>query len=89
MHSTHTAPSFYLQKLWLYVHPAVHTLFLIYQLILELAIADNHGAVRSSSSSSSTEGTEEAVKKKTSLKAFLSKVKQDDTNGSGGSRIPL
>lgn len=77
------------------MHPAVHTYFLIYRLILELATADNHGAVLLSSSSSSKEGAEEAVKKealvlgKASLKAVLSEIKQCDITGSRGSSIPM
>ncbi|TFY80864.1 hypothetical protein EWM64_g3145 [Hericium alpestre] len=40
-HAFNTSPQFTLQKLWFYVHPTVHTLFLIYQLITELATADD------------------------------------------------
>ena len=94
-HAFNTAPSFSLQKLWLYVHPTVHTLSLIYQLILELATADDPGADLSSSSSSSEEDAEEAAKNealglgKASLKAVLSEIKQGDIHGSGGSGIPV
>lgn len=35
-HAFTTSPAFSLQKLWFYVHPTIHTLSLIYQLILEL-----------------------------------------------------
>ncbi|KJA16139.1 hypothetical protein HYPSUDRAFT_193513 [Hypholoma sublateritium FD-334 SS-4] len=94
-HAFNTAPSFSLQKLWFYVHPTVHTLSLIYQLILELATADDPGADLSSSSSSSEEDAEEAAKNealglgKASLKAVLSEIKQGDITGSGGSSIPV
>lgn len=36
-HAFNTSPTFSLQKLWFYVHPTVHTLSLIYNLVLELA----------------------------------------------------
>ena len=35
-HAFNTSPTFSLQKLWFYVHPTIHTLSLIYNLILEL-----------------------------------------------------
>ncbi|KAF5340403.1 hypothetical protein D9611_007834 [Ephemerocybe angulata] len=35
-HAFSTSPVFSLQKLWFYVHPTIHTLSLIYHLILEL-----------------------------------------------------
>ncbi|RXW17512.1 hypothetical protein EST38_g8351 [Candolleomyces aberdarensis] len=35
-HAFTTQPAFSLQKLWFYVHPTIHTLSLIYHLILEL-----------------------------------------------------
>ncbi|KIY52188.1 hypothetical protein FISHEDRAFT_63932 [Fistulina hepatica ATCC 64428] len=38
-HAFNTSPQFSLQKLWFYVHPTLHTLSLIYQLVLELAAA--------------------------------------------------
>ncbi|KJA20603.1 hypothetical protein HYPSUDRAFT_203586 [Hypholoma sublateritium FD-334 SS-4] len=60
-----------------------------HELILKLATADNYGTVLSSSSSSPTEDIEEDVRAKASLKAFLSKIKRDNTTGSGGSSIPV
>ncbi|KAL1700007.1 Spc98 family-domain-containing protein [Schizophyllum commune] len=51
-HAFNTSPQFSLQKLWFYVHPTVHTLSLIYHLILELGAADNAPPDYSSSGSS-------------------------------------
>jgi len=92
-----TSPSFSLQKLWFYVHPTVHTLSLIYQLILELATADDPGAVSSSSSSSDDEDEEEAARNEAlglggaSLKAVLSEINKADITGGmpGGSGIAV
>jgi gamma-tubulin complex component 2 len=93
-----TSPSFSLQKLWFYVHPTVHTLSLIYQLILELATADDPGAELSSSSSSSGgEDEEEAARNEAlglggaSLKAVLSEINKADIAGGmpGGSGIAV
>ncbi|KAF8191280.1 gamma-tubulin complex, DGRIP84/SPC97 component [Pholiota molesta] len=75
-HAFNTSPSFSLQKLWFYVHPTVHTLSLIYQLILELATADD------------PEDDEEAAKNEAlglggaSLKAVLSEINKGDIAGS-------
>ncbi|KAF8960629.1 Spc98 family-domain-containing protein [Flammula alnicola] len=86
-HAFNTSPSFSLQKLWFYVHPTVHTLSLIYQLILELATADDPGAELSSSSSSSDEDAEEAARNEAlglggaSLKAVLSEINKVDMAG--------
>ncbi|KAG0695851.1 Spc98 family-domain-containing protein [Suillus ampliporus] len=60
-HAFNTSPQFSLQKLWFYVHPTVHTLSLIYQLILELATTDD-GDASSSSSSSSESDPEQATR---------------------------
>ena len=86
-----------MQKLWFYVHPTLHTLSLIYQLILELATADDPGAVSSSSSSSEDEDEEEAARNEAlglggaSLKAVLSEINKADIAGgmSGGSGIAV
>ncbi|TFY60420.1 hypothetical protein EVG20_g7418 [Dentipellis fragilis] len=58
-HAFNTSPQFTLQKLWFYVHPTVHTLFLIYQLITKLATAAD--ASGSSSSSSSDDEADAAL----------------------------
>ncbi|KZT25586.1 gamma-tubulin complex, DGRIP84/SPC97 component [Neolentinus lepideus HHB14362 ss-1] len=52
-HAFNTNPQFSLQKLWFYIHPTVHTLSLLYQLISELATADETSPSLSSSASSS------------------------------------
>ncbi|PPQ84427.1 hypothetical protein CVT25_011254 [Psilocybe cyanescens] len=80
-HAFNTSPSFSLQKLWFYVHPTVHTLSLIYQLILELATADGSGDL-SDSSSSDDDDEEEAARNEAlglggaKLKAVLSEINQ-------------
>ncbi|TFK47368.1 hypothetical protein OE88DRAFT_1666101 [Heliocybe sulcata] len=52
-HAFNTSPQFSLQKLWFYIHPTVHTLSLLYQLISELAMTDDPSLSLSSSPSSS------------------------------------
>jgi len=93
-HAFNTSSTFSLQKLWFYVHPTVHTLSLIYQLILELATADDPGADLSSSNSESEEDEEEAARNEAlglgsaKLKAVLSEINKADIAGlSGGSGI--
>ncbi|KDR70247.1 hypothetical protein GALMADRAFT_255134 [Galerina marginata CBS 339.88] len=91
-HAFNTSPTFSLQKLWFYVHPTVHTLSLIYQLILELATADDPAPELSSSSSSDDEDEEEAARNEAlglggaKLKAVLSDInKADMASGMPGS----
>ncbi|KAF9561696.1 hypothetical protein CPC08DRAFT_749834 [Agrocybe pediades] len=94
-HAFNTSPSFSLQKLWFYVHPTVHTLSLIYQLVLELAVADDPAGDLSSESSSSEEDEEEAARNEAlglggaKLKAVLSDINKADVVGGmvGGSGI--
>ncbi|KAH9475975.1 Spindle pole body component alp4 [Psilocybe cubensis] len=89
-HAFNTSPSFSLQKLWFYVHPTVHTLSLIYQLILELATADG-SEDNTSESSSTSEDEEEAARNEAlglggaKLKAVLSEINQGgaDVSSSG------
>ncbi|KAJ3504839.1 hypothetical protein NLJ89_g7730 [Agrocybe chaxingu] len=97
-HAFNTSPSFSLQKLWFYVHPTVHTLSLIYQLILELATADDPGADESSSSSGGSEEDEEEAARNEALglggaklKAVLSEINKADIVGGlpGSSGIPV
>ncbi|KAF8154706.1 Spc98 family-domain-containing protein [Crassisporium funariophilum] len=90
-HAFNTSPSFSLQKLWFYVHPTVHTLSLIYQLILELATADDPSADLSSSSSSEDEEDEEDAARNEALglggaklKAVLSEINKNDMGGVPG-----
>ena len=88
-HAFNTSPSFSLQKLWFYVHPTVHTLSLIYQLILELAIAEDPTADLSSSASSD-EDEEDAARNEAlglggaKLKAVLSEITKNDMGVSSG-----
>ncbi|KAL0579580.1 gamma tubulin complex Spc97/GCP2 subunit Alp4 [Marasmius crinis-equi] len=81
-HAFNTSPQFSLQKLWFYVHPTVHTLSLIYNLILELGLADSSPDEDSSSGSESSFDAEEEARNeelgigKSKLKAVLA-----DKNG--------
>ncbi|ESK91942.1 spindle pole body component [Moniliophthora roreri MCA 2997] len=84
-HAFNTSPQFSLQKLWFYVHPTVHTLSLIYNLILELGSADNPPDPDSSSDSeSSFDAEEEARNEELGIgKAKLKAVLADNTGDSG------
>ncbi|KAG7095179.1 hypothetical protein E1B28_005958 [Marasmius oreades] len=81
-HAFNTFPQFSLQRLWFYVHPTVHTLSLIYSLVLELGSADNPPEEDSSSESESSFDAEEEARNealgigKSKLKAVLA-----DRNG--------
>ncbi|KAH7926608.1 hypothetical protein BV22DRAFT_1086750, partial [Leucogyrophana mollusca] len=92
-HAFNTSPQFTLQKLWFYVHPTVHTLSLIYQLVLELATIDD---TSTDVSSGSSEDEEEAARNEAlglggaKLKAVLSEMnKGGGLNGSEGSSIAI
>ncbi|KAF8234521.1 hypothetical protein L208DRAFT_1359509 [Tricholoma matsutake] len=92
-HAYNASPQFSLQKLWFYVHPTIHALSLIYQLILELATADDPSADLSSSSSSD-EDEDEAKNEAlglggANLKAVLSEMKKNDLAVAGGSGIAV
>ncbi|KAI0320499.1 Spc98 family-domain-containing protein [Amylostereum chailletii] len=76
-HTYNTSPQFSLQKLWFYVHPTVHTLSLIYQLITELALA---GEPSGSGSSSSSEDEDEARNEALGLGGFKLKAVLGDIN---------
>jgi gamma-tubulin complex component 2 len=86
-HSFNTSPQFSLQKLWFYVHPTIHTLSLIYQLILELSTADDPGASVSDESSDEAVDPEQEARNDAlglggaKLKAVLSEI---DKNGASG-----
>lgn len=92
-HAFNTSPQFSLQKLWFYVHPTIHALSLIYQLILELATADDPSA--GTSSSSEDEEDEDEAKNEAlglggaGLKAVLSEMKKNDLDAAGGSGIAV
>ncbi|TFK24131.1 hypothetical protein FA15DRAFT_669893 [Coprinopsis marcescibilis] len=86
-HAFNTSPQFSLQKLWFYVHPTIHTLSLIYQLILEL---DDQTSTSLSSDGSSSEDEEEAARNEAlglggaNLKAVLSEFGKGDPDGASG-----
>ncbi|KAK1219391.1 gamma tubulin complex Spc97/GCP2 subunit Alp4 [Marasmius sp. AFHP31] len=81
-HAYNTSSQFSLQKLWFYVHPTVHTLSLIYNLVLELGLADSLPEEDSNSDSESSFDAEEEARNeelgigKSKLKAVLA-----DKNG--------
>ncbi|KAI6169665.1 Spc98 family-domain-containing protein [Pisolithus thermaeus] len=82
-HAFNTSPQFTLQKLWFYVHPTVHTLSLIYQLVLELATTDDDDG---SSISSASSDPEQAARDEAlglggaKLKAVLSEITKSSTS---------
>lgn len=92
-HAFNTSPQFSLQKLWFYVHPTVHTLSLIYQLIIELGTADDpsgDGSSSSTPSDSEDEARNEALGLGgAKLKAVLSEINKNDMNGTGASGIAV
>lgn len=86
-HAFNSSSQFSLQKLWFYVHPTVHTLFLIYQLILELATADQDDT--HSESESDIDPEEEARNEAlglggAKLRAVLSEITKNSVSGSSG-----
>ncbi|KAH7890415.1 Spc98 family-domain-containing protein [Phlebopus sp. FC_14] len=87
-HAFNTSPQFTLQKLWFYVHPTVHTLSLIYQLVLELVTTEDD---EGSSLSSSSSDAEQAARDEAlglggaKLKAVLSEI----TKSSPGANMPV
>ncbi|KAG5642265.1 hypothetical protein DXG03_003342 [Asterophora parasitica] len=93
-HAFNTSSDFSLQKLWFYVHPTVHTLSLIYQLVLELGTADDPSDDLSSDESPSTSDAEEEARNEAlglggaKLKAVLSEMNKGDL-GTGGSGIAV
>ncbi|KAI6026497.1 Spc98 family-domain-containing protein [Pisolithus microcarpus] len=82
-HAFNTSPQFTLQKLWFYVHPTVHTLSLIYRLILELATMEDDDG---SSISSASDDPEQAARDEAlglggaKLKAVLSEITKSSTS---------
>ncbi|KAG6864736.1 hypothetical protein C0991_007478 [Blastosporella zonata] len=94
-HAFNTSPDFSLQKLWFYVHPTIHTLSLIYQLVLELGTADDSPNDLSSDESPSTSDAEEEARNEAlglggaKLKAVLSEINKGDMDVTGGSGIPV
>ncbi|KAK0499733.1 gamma-tubulin complex, DGRIP84/SPC97 component [Armillaria luteobubalina] len=90
-HAFNYSPQFSLQKLWFYVHPTVHTLSLIYQLILELGSADDpSGELSDSSSDSESIDPEEEARNEAlgiggaKLKAVLSEIDKNGLTTSSG-----
>ncbi|KAG5636486.1 hypothetical protein H0H81_007852 [Sphagnurus paluster] len=94
-HAFNSSPDFSLQKLWFYVHPTIHTLSLIYQLILELGTADDPANDLSDSDSVSTSDAEEEARNEAlglggaKLKAVLSEINKNDMDVAGGSGIAV
>ncbi|KAI0260763.1 Spc98 family-domain-containing protein [Gloeopeniophorella convolvens] len=94
-HAFNTSPQFTLQKLWFYVHPTIHTLSLIYQLITELVKSENPGD--DGSLSSSSEDAEDAARNEAlglgsaKLKAVLSEIEAgaDGTAVKGGEVLAI
>ncbi|KAG9311377.1 gamma-tubulin complex component protein [Chiua virens] len=85
-HAFNTSPQFTLQKLWFYIHPTVHTLSLIYQLVLELANTDDDDASLSSSADEEQDARDEALGLGgAKLKAVLSEI----TKSSAGAAVPV
>ncbi|KAF9234202.1 Spc98 family-domain-containing protein [Melanogaster broomeanus] len=87
-HAFNTSVQFTLQKLWFYIHPTVHSLSLIYQLVLELTNTEDDDG--SSLSSSSTDDSQDARDEAlglggAKLKAVLSEI----TKSSTGAGIPV
>ncbi|KAJ8514359.1 hypothetical protein ONZ45_g8077 [Pleurotus djamor] len=88
-HAFNTSLQFSLQKLWFYIHPTVHTLSLIYQLVLDLGSADSSSAGDSSSSSDSDLDPEEEARNEAlglggaTLKAVLSEIDKKGIAGDG------
>ncbi|KAG6888260.1 hypothetical protein C0992_009149 [Termitomyces sp. T32_za158] len=87
-HAFNTSPDFSLQKLWFYIHPTIHTLSLIYQLVLELGTADD-SPNESDDSSISSDAEDEAKNEAlgfdgAKLKAVLSELDKGDVTGGSG-----
>ncbi|KAJ7491219.1 gamma-tubulin complex, DGRIP84/SPC97 component [Mycena latifolia] len=94
-HALCASSQFSLQKLWFYIHPTIHTLSLIYQLVLELGAADDPAAELDSSSSASTSDAEEDARNEAlglggaKLKAVLSEMDKNGLDVAGGSGIAV
>ncbi|CAK5280946.1 unnamed protein product [Mycena citricolor] len=93
-HAFTTSAQFSLQKLWFYIHPTIHTLSLIYQLVLELGTADDPSGDLDSSSTSSIDPEEEARNEAlglggAGLRAVLSEMDKNGLDVTGGSGIPV
>src|SRR5882762_8799825 len=95
-HAFNSSPQFTLQKLWFYVHPTIHTLSLIYQLVLELGTADDpSGSFSSSSSSDASSDAEDEARNEAlglggaKLKAVMSEINKNDLGAAGGSGIAV
>lgn len=87
-HAFNTSPQFTLQKLWFYIHPTVHTLSLIYQLVLELANTDDDegSSLSSESADEDQDARDEALGLGgAKLKAVLSEI----TKSSTGAAVPV
>lgn len=95
-HAFNSSSQFTLQKLWFYVHPTIHTLSLVYQLVLELGTADDpSGSFSESSSSLSPSDAEEEARNEAlglggaKLKAVMSEINKNDLGAAGGNGIAV
>lgn len=96
-HAFTSSPTFTLQKLWFYIHPTIHTLSLIYYLVLELSTADDPSPSSASSSNPSDDEEDEEERAKNealglggaSLKAVLSDITKKTTLGGTGTGIAV
>ncbi|KAJ7184367.1 Spc98 family-domain-containing protein [Mycena filopes] len=94
-HAFSSSAQFSLQKMWFYIHPTIHTLSLIYQLIIELGSADDPAAELDSSSSATTSDAEEDARNEAlglggaKLKAVLSEIDKNGLDVAGGSGIAV
>lgn len=86
-HAFNTSPQFTLQKLWFYIHPTVHTLSLIYQLVLELANTDDDEG--SSLSSSSADEEQDARDEALGLGGAKLKAVLSEITKSSGAAVPV
>lgn len=80
-HSFNTSASFTLQKLWFYIHPTLHTMSLIYSLVLELSQSDSPD---SEGSGSSSDSEDDALNEQLGLASGLKAVKLSEMSIGGG-----
>jgi gamma-tubulin complex component 2 len=80
-HAFNTSSTFSLQKLWFYVHPTVHTLSLIHNLVLELA------SYNSPSSLSSDDDDEEGDRSPSPSTSDAEEEARNEALGLGGAKL--
>ncbi|KIM24993.1 hypothetical protein M408DRAFT_75009 [Serendipita vermifera MAFF 305830] len=81
-HAFNSSSTFTLQKLWFYIHPTLHTMSLIYNLVTELTQMDDSPSENSSSSSDEDDALNEALGLASGLKAV--KLSEMSVDGGGG-----